>query len=134
MQQATCLLACDPDAPRRARAFIRDVIVQWHLGAALADAELLVSEVVTNAVMHGGCDRTEVIATVDGGLTVAVSDAVSTPELSAGEQQPGNVGGWGLYLVDAIAQAWGVWATDSGKMVWFRIGAGGPPQIGSSSP
>jgi anti-sigma regulatory factor (Ser/Thr protein kinase) len=99
---------------------------QWHLDSVIRDAELLTSELVTNAVRYGHCERTDIVAVADVGLTVAVSDAVPTPELTPGEPSAADVGGWGLYLVEELAQAWGVQPTDSGKVVWFHIRADDP--------
>jgi two-component sensor histidine kinase len=85
-------------------------------------AELLVSELVTNAITHGtGSVRLSIDCT-DNHLSVSVSD----DEPGAPEVQPEellSVGGRGLRMIEALASAWGVTPHDDrpGKDVWFRL-------------
>ena len=83
-----------------------------------ADAVLMVSELVTNAVVHGvGAiwlridaegDTARIEVADDGNVAVAPS-----PE-------PGAHGGWGLRIVEQLADDWGV--LDGSTKVWFRLG------------
>lgn len=94
---------------------------------ALHDAVLLVSELVTNAVCHGLVldHEFEVAVTVlaDGDCFIEVSDeSPSSPELR--EAGPLEEGGRGLRLLDALAEAWGVWQRGRhGKTVWALVRA-----------
>jgi anti-sigma regulatory factor (Ser/Thr protein kinase) len=88
------------------------------------EVELLVTELATNGVKHassGDSDRITLDAVVDeDGLHVAVSDRGEgfTPKpRAAGRTEPG---GWGLMLVDGIADRWGVERGPS--KVWFELG------------
>jgi anti-sigma regulatory factor (Ser/Thr protein kinase) len=90
----------------------------------LQQAVLLVSELVTNSVRHGARGGIELYARDDGRLLrIEVRDSGPgfTPRpgiRSAGALEPG---GWGLLLVDRIADRWGV-ESDGGTSVWFELG------------
>jgi anti-sigma regulatory factor (Ser/Thr protein kinase) len=82
------------------------------------DAALMVSELVTNALQHGIGTISLRIDSGPAGLRVEVSDggnvAVSpTPS-------PGAHGGWGLRIVEEVADEWGV--LEGSTRVWFRLG------------
>lgn len=90
---------------------------------ALEDvAALLVSEVATNALVHGSGDvRVQAVAT-SVLLRVEVSD--DDPGLPAPRQARDlDEGGRGLALLDALAQRWGTDARPDGKTVWFELSA-----------
>ena len=90
----------------------------------LETLRLLVSEVVTNAVRHGGADAPlEVRARWDGDVRVEVVDHGNgfLPAPRAGERH--EPGGFGLFLVGRLADRWGVEATDATR-VWFVIERG----------
>ena len=114
-----------PEAPGAARKALTALNGSLHLlsSARLADVQLLVSELVTNAVMHAGSpDRTvrlAVLATEDV-VRVEVSDQGDgfMPSPRAGSEP--TAGGWGLPIVDAIAHRWGVESADE-TTVWFEV-------------
>src|SRR5919112_4897579 len=95
-------------APGTARAFLRGAACTAHNARVLDEAELLVSELATNAVQHGTppvrlrveCDGTQ-------GLCVSVSDEdpASPTAMDAG---PDDESGRGIRLVDVISDRWGV--------------------------
>jgi anti-sigma regulatory factor (Ser/Thr protein kinase) len=91
----------------------------------VADAELLTSELVSNAVRHAELDPSQEIVVrivADGYVRVEVAD--QGPAFEADLRRPGSgSGGWGLFLVDAVATSWGVEREGSGKRVWFEVGA-----------
>jgi anti-sigma regulatory factor (Ser/Thr protein kinase) len=84
------------------------------------DAMLVLSELVTNAMVHarGGC--TIEVQHQDGILRLGVRDPSPAPP-TIGLARPDAIGGRGLRLVAAIAQAWGWEATDGGKRVWADL-------------
>ena len=113
----TVTLPRDPAAPRRARALLRE-----HAGGLDADrldsAVLLISELVTNAVLHG-TGEIRLVIDLDGedAARFAVSDeGDGTPRV---RDDPGPDGGWGLRLVEQLAASWGL--GESGTGVWFEI-------------
>jgi len=91
----------------------------------LEDVRLLVSELVTNSVIHAGLSPEEAITvtvTIRGGLARGeVRDR--GPGFEPSQEpvpKPDLAGGWGLYIVDKVADRWGVAHTGS-KSVWFEI-------------
>ena len=92
----------------------------------LDDLRLLVSELVTNGLRHGGAGGRDWIGlslSFDGDIVrVEVSDPGPGFEAALRELEPDATGGWGLYLVDRLAARWGV---DRGARttVWFELGS-----------
>jgi anti-sigma regulatory factor (Ser/Thr protein kinase) len=115
----------DAQAPALARAALAGFLAQRRIDPdALATLRLLVSEVVSNAVMHSDAPPSSEIllrARVldDGGVRVEVTDRGSgfTPK----PRDPDRHGGYGLYLLDKQATRWGVDGRDGGR-VWFELG------------
>lgn len=83
---------------------------------------LLVSEVATNALVHGSGDVQVRVAHVGAGLRVEVSDG-STRAPRPRSADADAEGGRGLTLVDALASRWGTELTATGKTVWFEVSA-----------
>lgn len=114
-----------PDNARAAalaRAFLRAAACETHHARVVDEAELLVSELVTNAVRHGAPPITMRVE-CDGskGLRVSVTDNNPEPA-QVRHAGPLDESGRGLRLVDVISDAWGVEPrTDAGKDVWFRL-------------
>ncbi|MEU6256442.1 SpoIIE family protein phosphatase [Streptomyces sp. NPDC047043] len=141
--QTCTTLPGGPLAPGSARALVRAALTDWEkaqlpgserLSGRLADdAVLVVSELVTNAVVHAGTDvdvefRLEETA---GALVVEVSDhhPSRTPRDSEAEvpyETPEY--GRGLRLVSTLAESWGITFRRGTKTVWARLlGEGGTP-------
>jgi anti-sigma regulatory factor (Ser/Thr protein kinase) len=116
-------VASGAQAPERARAWLRNVS-EWMPADAEQTVTLLVSELVTNAVRHGGAGEDDLIQlelrALDGGVSVSVSDpgpGFAPTERDAPLDEPG---GWGLVLVDQLAERWGV-VRDERTCVWFEL-------------
>ena len=110
-------------APSVARAFIRCAVEL--LGTSATDEVLLLtSEAVTNSVVHASTESVGV-SLWRCGSTVHVSVTDNDPEEP--EMQPADptrVGGFGIRLIDLLAEDWGVARTaDDGKCVWFEVPA-----------
>jgi anti-sigma regulatory factor (Ser/Thr protein kinase) len=95
------------------------------LGRALFNnVRLLVSELVTNSVRHsqtGASDPIELrLAVFADRLRVEVSDHGSGFQRRVRTPERGSGSGWGLYLVDQLADRWGV-SRDETTHVWFEI-------------
>ncbi|MFF9570870.1 ATP-binding protein [Streptomyces sp. NPDC014685] len=112
------------------RQFVREAIIDWACDVRGDDVLLCVSELVTNAVLHGvppgrglrvhlyweqagGVLRIEVHDSGDG--EVRPRDPGAAPD---------EEGGRGLLLVAALADRWGVGERNPGKVVWCEFGAG----------
>ena len=89
------------------------------------DVLLLVTELVTNAVRHAGAgpERPLRLQLLRGPrwVVVAVGDRGSGFTWHPSPPRGNESGGWGLFLVDQIADSWGVECTTSGTRVWFEI-------------
>jgi PAS domain S-box-containing protein len=114
-----------PEAIGRARTALTDFLGGAISGSRLYDLQLLVSEVVTNAVRHGGARHGEHVdlrvALTRDQVRLEVRDPGPgfhdiTPELPASDRG----GGYGLYLVDLYARDWGVSAAE-GTCVWIEV-------------
>jgi two-component sensor histidine kinase len=116
-----------PTEARRARDFAERVVGDGNIGPERRDLVLMaVSELVTNAVVHGSPPRRLTMARHGYDVDVAVQDGSrSFPRLrDAGVETPG---GHGLRVVDRIADGWGVRPIAQGKEVWCRIRLDGWP-------
>ena len=121
---ASVRLPADNLAPRIARRFVRETLGEWETEAETSEAaELCVSELVTNAVIHTGTSA-ELVAHLDEQfLTMLVRDggvdgAVEQPPA---HEDPMTISGRGLTLVDAVATAWAAEHGADGTTVWFEI-------------
>lgn len=129
---AGCLtLTAQPLSVRRARRFVSDEMVAAGLGGLRASAELLTSEIVTNAVVHAGTEITVTVHLAADSVRIEVSDgapadAIPPPaDLERGQDAIVDLGGGrGLLLVQMMAVRWGVEPVDAGKIVWFELSAG----------
>ena len=81
---------------------------------------LLVSEVATNALVHGTGDVQ--VRVVARGEVLRVEVADDSPTMPVPRQAaPLEEGGRGLALVESLSRAWGVERVDGGKIVWFEL-------------
>jgi anti-sigma regulatory factor (Ser/Thr protein kinase) len=108
-----------PDAACAARCELR----RWcahRIGAdELADAELLVSEVATNALVHGHGQISMRAQLHDDCLLVSISDQGCGFVREVHPEDGSHLGGWGLGIVDRTARRWGT--LDGGAEVWFEL-------------
>jgi anti-sigma regulatory factor (Ser/Thr protein kinase) len=85
---------------------------------------LLVSELVSNSVRHGDLSASDRIrlqlAARDDRIRVEVTDPGDGFDLPGEDPPPDSPSGWGLYLVDRIADRWGVEGNDT-TTVWFEL-------------
>jgi anti-sigma regulatory factor (Ser/Thr protein kinase) len=111
----------DISSPAEARRQVR----QFAAGHGVDDPTMLllvVSELVTNAVVHGA-EPIEMCAWVEGG-TVRVEVSDSDPDISTVVTPPRasqQVGGRGLEIVDSVTRSWGAIPNDTGKIVWAEL-------------
>ncbi|MFD0329099.1 SpoIIE family protein phosphatase [Streptacidiphilus monticola] len=111
-------LAAESSAPARARRLVRGSLRDWGLDELLDVTELLVSELVTNAVRYSRAPI-GLRLTLGQRLLVEVADPLPDPpqeRRAAGTDE----GGRGLQLVHRLAADWGTRAEAGGKVVWFE--------------
>lgn len=107
-------------APAEARAFLHEVGCSEHATALLEDAVLLVSEMVTNAVRHGGPPLVVEVDCDEVALQVRVRDGSPVLPVSR-TPDPAAEGGRGMVLLQLLSDDWGVEPAEDGKSVWFRL-------------
>ena len=116
-------LAVSPEAAAEARHALDDFSNELS-GGRMRDVQLLVSELVTNAVRHANLDDGDVIGLVvelaDHKLRVEVHDPGGGFVPTAPSPDPARPSGWGLYLVAELADRWGV-DSDERTLVWFEL-------------
>jgi two-component sensor histidine kinase len=104
---------------------VSDLIEASTCGAAITDAALVLSELLSNALRHAtplpGSGLRVAWSLDAGSVRVSVSDggAQTLPEL--GEPNPSTTGGRGLRIVDRLSQCWGTCSDDEGTTVWAEV-------------
>jgi anti-sigma regulatory factor (Ser/Thr protein kinase) len=112
-------------APSSARAQLSESLDERLAAPMVDDLRLLVSELVTNCVLHGGAGEGAEITVRsrlrDGAVHTEVCH--DGPGFCAPADEPdlGSPGGLGLFLVEQMASAWGI-AERCGTCVWFELG------------
>jgi anti-sigma regulatory factor (Ser/Thr protein kinase) len=118
-------LRAHPSAVAEARRRVRDRLEGVLEPEKLVEAQLLASELVTNAVLHPNMGEEAEIELdfemTDGSVRVSVAD--TGRGFDRGKVLPASVdvpGGWGLFLVEALADRWGIDVSPPHR-VWFEI-------------
>ncbi|MFF3711705.1 ATP-binding protein, partial [Streptomyces phaeochromogenes] len=114
----------DPEdaAPGRARRLARKALSRWGLEELTDSLELLVSEVVTNAVRYTSRPVTLRLLRTDVLRCEVGDDVPQLPRLR--QARATDEGGRGLYLVNKLARRWGATRLSTGKVVWFELNHG----------
>jgi serine phosphatase RsbU (regulator of sigma subunit)/anti-sigma regulatory factor (Ser/Thr protein kinase) len=113
----------DLQGVRRARRFVREWLRSVGLAPMSEEAELLASEVVTNALVHGDSDVDIHVRRYPERVRIEVRDSdphlvlPTGPTLTNEEAE----GGRGLIIVSAMASAWGNSPSGRGKTIWFEL-------------
>ncbi|MEV5318263.1 ATP-binding SpoIIE family protein phosphatase [Streptomyces sp. NPDC052687] len=143
--EARATLAGGPHAPGAARRLLRTALREWaDLGLPGADragedAAVVVSELVTNAVVHAGTD-VDLVCRLEpdtGALVVEISDRHPSRAPRDGAADPGHGTpeyGRGLRLVAALCESWGVTYRRGAKTVWARLTGEDHPDPDDSGP
>lgn len=117
---ARTTLPADPVSAGLARRFLQTRLREWGVYHLTDTATLLVSELVTNAVLHARSETMLSLGYDDGVLRVEVADS-SLVGIQRRTYAYDAATGRGLVLVDALSTAWGTIATEEGKAVWFEL-------------
>ncbi|MFF9484406.1 SpoIIE family protein phosphatase [Streptomyces sp. NPDC014676] len=109
-------------APGRARRLARRALSRWGMEELSDSVELLVSEVVTNAVRYATRPVTLRLLRTDVLRCEVGDDVPQLPRLR--QARATDEGGRGLYLVNRLARRWGATRLSTGKVVWFELNHG----------
>ena len=129
-------LAAEMSAPRYARAFVPGVLVDWGLERLREDAELVASELVTNALrvtcaagsasftvpsLRRAMIRVRLVL-LEGSLIIEVWDPVSARPATAKAMDPDAENGRGMLIVEALSAQWNSYdPAEGGKWVWAEL-------------
>ncbi|GAA2261808.1 MULTISPECIES: ATP-binding SpoIIE family protein phosphatase [Kitasatospora] len=116
---ATWELSVGDAEVRRSRALVREQLAAWQLTALADTAELLVSELVTNAVRVARDHVQLQLIRVDKLLVEVSDDNHNLPSLEPAESM--DESGRGLHLVSKLSERWGTARKAVGKVVWFEL-------------
>ena len=123
MDRLETQLPATDDSPREARAFLRAALHTWELDSFGEVAAVLTSELVTNVVRHVGAPMTLRALRHASTIRIEVDDPSTDPPVPQ-RPHPHDEYGRGLFLVESLADAWGVTPYgDGGKTVWAEIDA-----------
>jgi len=129
-------LAAEMSAPRHARAFVPGVLADWDLDHLREDAELVASELVTNALrvtsiaepaaFSAAPPRRAMIRVrlvlLDGSLIIEVWDQAATRPSPARATDPDAENGRGMLIVETLSTQWNCYCpADGGKWVWAEL-------------
>ncbi|WP_133914492.1 ATP-binding protein [Streptomyces sp. NBC_00582] len=114
----------DLRAVPEARRALRELLQGWGKPGRSETAELLTSELVTNALVHTDDDAVLTATVSPAGLRVEVRDSVPGRPRPTVPNTDDGTHGRGLVLVQSLADSWGVRAQGAGKVVWFELAAG----------
>lgn len=103
-----------------ARRFVEETLQRWDFADVLDTVNLLVSELVTNVVVHARSEAEVAVLLTPDSLRVEVSDESDAPPAprDAGDEA---TSGRGMALVEMLATAWGVTQREVGKTIWFEV-------------
>ncbi|QZY30616.1 ATP-binding protein [Nocardioides coralli] len=113
-------LPAEPTSAGRARRLVREVVAGRGQHELLEAAELAISEIVTNALVHAGTAMRLRILAADRRLRFELEDGGSRLPHPR-DFGPSASTGRGLRLVDQLVSRWGAHASPIGKVVWFEI-------------
>ncbi|MEV0389110.1 ATP-binding protein [Nonomuraea sp. NPDC050643] len=103
-----------------ARGLARRVMDECDYQGRYEDVLLVVSELVTNALVHGDGSPALRLRGTPARIRIEVSDSgTELPE----PREPGPASGWGLHVVRLLSAGWGISPSESGKVVWCELAA-----------
>jgi anti-sigma regulatory factor (Ser/Thr protein kinase) len=127
LRTAEWILSADAESVHAARILVGRELRRWGTGELVDDCSVIVSELVTNAIRHGGTAFSLRLGSDGSWVYGEVFDAGDGLPCEA----PGDLDatdGRGLLIVGTLADDWGVVeAEGGGKTVWFVAGLGGRP-------
>jgi anti-sigma regulatory factor (Ser/Thr protein kinase) len=105
-----------------ARTWARVILPGWDLARLTDDAGLILSELVTNTVVHASGMKVGIWLMSDRErLVIMVSDPCPYMPVRAEARDADELSGRGLVIVDALAERWGAYRVPEGKVVWAML-------------
>ena len=117
---ARAKLEAQPQSAASARRFVDETLRRWECDELFDVVGLLTSELVTNAILHAHSEIELSVSMMPDAIRIDVLDHsadLPSPRTAAEEDTSGR----GLWLVEALATAWGVDERPGGKSVWFEL-------------
>jgi signal transduction histidine kinase/DNA-binding response OmpR family regulator len=119
--EISCPVPSGPDAVGEVRRAVVAALTEWGLDPdVVSDVQLIVSELVTNAVRHAAGPMRCRVRLDERRLVVDVADG-GTDRPQTREFDPAAPNGRGLHLVQALSSEWGVRPTGAGKSIWCVV-------------
>lgn len=109
-------------APKKARIVLKTKLTDWNLSHLVDDAELVTTELATNAMK---CDLPFTLKLIRGDTSVLIEVTDTSDGMPIVIDNNGDAAaeeGRGMYLVDLLSKEWGVRPAEEGKTVWARVG------------
>ena len=120
MSAAVTTLPPEPSSARAARQFVVQELSAAGHGGQADIAEVLVSELVTNAILHARTPITVQVQADDDVVRISVTDGVRA-SIRRRDYAADATTGRGIALVEALASNWGSGPSNGGKTVWFEL-------------
>jgi anti-sigma regulatory factor (Ser/Thr protein kinase) len=122
-ERQTLTIPADPDAVGEARRWADELTHDLVEPSRRADLQLVISEVVTNALQHGAPGRSILLAVTpkEEFLCVQVTDAGPGLAPRPRATTPKEHGGFGLFLIEQLTRRWGVTRERQHTRVWFEL-------------
>ena len=114
----------EPASVPEARRLACELAARFLAPTQLKAFELVVTEVFSNAVRHGGQDGEQIrlaLTPKDGYMCVQVTDSGAGLVPRPGALEADDDGGFGLFIVEQLTRRWGVTREDSKTRVWFEL-------------
>ena len=131
--EVQALLPAEPASARRGRVLAAEALRRQRQEQLVDEVSLLVSEVVTNSLLHAGSDIDLRVIVDERFVRVEVHDeslVIPAARRAAGDEMTGR----GLGMVEVLASRWGVDRRTDGKVVWFEIGEVAPSRPATPAP
>jgi signal transduction histidine kinase len=119
-RHASVALPAATTAPGDARRFTVETLRRWGADGVLDEAELIVSELVTNALRHASSPSRVVLSATDSCLRIEVADD-GRGGVVRWHPGPHDTSGRGLMLVEAMADRWGSHHDGHEHVVWCEM-------------
>jgi anti-sigma regulatory factor (Ser/Thr protein kinase) len=137
LDEARTELDADLVSPRQAREFVTQTLAGWECTDASAIIDLLVSEIVANAVLHARTTAELSVQLLPTRVRVAVTD-LDPAQPKRRPDDPLTSTGRGIALIEKLSLAWGIERTPEGKRIWFETArptdVPEPPEAERSTP